>query len=330
MPFLESDRDRASLLILILGICILVALAPFASGILGGPVLFVMLAPLHDLLTRWIRPTFSALLVVLIALAVLVIPTVWITGLLVGQAQSLATGVIQGPILDRLSHLTISGVPIGPRLVQAGEELVSRIASSVFGLVGTATRIGFNLTIAFFIAYFMLLQPTSSWERIRDFIPFSPENAERLRERFRDITYSTIVGTGLVAVVQGCLVTLGFMLTGLGNAAFWGVVTAVLGILPVVGAGLVWGPAAITLALSDRIGAAIFLAVLGAVVVGNVDVVIRPAVFRRFAQVPVLITLIGAIGGIGYFGLLGLLIGPLALSYFFELMDMYREEYLKD
>jgi predicted PurR-regulated permease PerM len=312
MPFLESDRDRASLLILILGICILVALAPFASGILGGPVLFVMLAPLHDLLTRWIRPTFSALLVVLIALAVLVIPTVWITGLLVGQAQSLATGVIQGPILDRLSHLTISGVPIGPRLVQAGEELVSRIASSVFGLVGTATRIGFNLTIAFFIAYFMLLQPTSSWERIRDFIPFSPENAERLRERFRDITYSTIVGTGLVAVVQGCLVT------------------AVLGILPVVGAGLVWGPAAVTLALSDRIGAAIFLAVLGAVVVGNVDVVIRPAVFRRFASVPVLITLIGAIGGIGYFGLLGLLIGPLALSYFFELMEMYREEYLKD
>jgi len=140
MPFLESDRDRASLLILILGICILVALAPFASGILGGPVLFVMLAPLHDLLTRWIRPTFSALLVVLIALAVLVIPTVWITGLLVGQAQSLATGVIQGPILDRLSHLTISGVPIGPRLVQAGEELVSRIASSVFGVTRGMTN----------------------------------------------------------------------------------------------------------------------------------------------------------------------------------------------
>ena len=62
----------------------------------------------------------------------------------------------------------------------------------------------------------------------------------------------------------------------LGNAAFWGEVTAVLGILAVVGAGLVWGPAAVTLALSDRIGAAIFLAVLGAVVVGNVDVVIRP------------------------------------------------------
>ncbi|HEU5154168.1 MAG TPA: hypothetical protein VFU03_05535, partial [Gemmatimonadales bacterium] len=131
MAFLDSDKDRASFLILILGICILVALAPFASGLLGGPVLFVMLAPLHEVLSRWIRPAFSALLVVVLALAVLVIPTIWITGLLVGQAQSLASGVIQGPILERLSHLTISGVPIGPRLVQAGEELVSKVASSV-------------------------------------------------------------------------------------------------------------------------------------------------------------------------------------------------------
>jgi predicted PurR-regulated permease PerM len=330
MPFLESDRDRASLLILVLGICIALALLPFASGLLGGPVLFVVLVPLHRLLSRHVRPAFSALILVVLALAVLVVPTVWVTGLLVGQAQSLATGVIQGPILERLSKVTISGIPIGPRIVAAGEELVSRIASSVFGLLGTATRIGFNLTIAFFIAYYMLLQPASSWERIRDFIPFSPENADRLRDRFRDVTYSTVVGTGLVAVVQGGLVTLGFWLTGLGNAAFWGVVTAVLGILPVVGAGLVWGPAAITLALSDRWGAAIFLALLGVVVVGNVDIVIRPAVFRRFAQVPTLITLIGAIAGIGYFGLLGILIGPLALSYFFELMEMYRQEYLKD
>ena len=38
-----------------------------------------------------------------------------------------------------------------------------------------------------------------------------------------------------------------------------------------------------------------------------------------------LITLIGAIGGVSHFGLLGLLIGPLALSYFFELIRMYRQ-----
>jgi predicted PurR-regulated permease PerM len=51
-------------------------------------------------------------------------------------------------------------------------------------------------------------------------------------------------------------------------------------------------------------------------------------VFRRYAQIHPLITLVGAIGGVGYFGLLGILIGPLAISYFFELIRMYQAEYL--
>lgn len=102
----------------------------------------------------------------------------------------------------------------------------------------------------------------------------------------------------------------------------------VLAILPVVGSGLVWGPAAIILLLDHRYAAAIGLALWGVVVVGNVDFVIRPMVFRRWANIHPLITLVGALAGLPYFGLLGLLIGPLALSYFFELLKMYREEYI--
>jgi predicted PurR-regulated permease PerM len=53
-------------------------------------------------------------------------------------------------------------------------------------------------------------------------------------------------------------------------------------------------------------------------------------VFRRWAQIHPFITVIGAFAGIQYFGLLGLLAGPLAISYFFELIRMYREEYLQE
>ena len=74
---------------------------------------------------------------------------------------------------------------------------------------------------------------------------------------------------------------------------------------------------------------AILLVIWGVVVVGSVDNFIRPLIYRRFSEVPPLITLIGAIGGVAQFGLLGLLIGPLALSYFFELIRMYREEHLE-
>jgi len=175
---------------------------------------------------------------------------------------------------------------------------------------------------------YLLLRPGETWAAVRPYIPFSAQNTEKLRQRFRDVTTSTIIGTGLTAAIQGTLVGLGFALAGIPNALFWGVVTMVFAILPVVGSGLVWAPAALALYFDHRYGAAIGLAVWGAIVVGNVDYVIRPMVFRRWANIHPLVTLIGALAGVPYFGILGLLIGPLALSYFFELIRMYREEYL--
>jgi predicted PurR-regulated permease PerM len=129
-------------------------------------------------------------------------------------------------------------------------------------------------------------------------------------------------------VAQGLLVGLAFWVVGLPSAVFWGVVTTVFAILPVVGSGLVWGPGTIALALDHRYIAAAGLALWGLIVVGNVEYVIRPMVFRRWANIHPLVTLVGALGGVSYFGLLGLLIGPLAISYWFELIKMYREEYL--
>ena len=105
--------------------------------------------------------------------------------------------------------------------------------------------------------------------------------------------------------------------------------TFVLSILPVVGSGMVWGPGAASLAMEGRWGAAIGLAIWGVVAVGNVDSVIRPFVYRRWARIHPFVTIIGAFAGLRYFGLLGLLIGPLAISYFFELIRMYRAEYLE-
>jgi len=197
-------------------------------------------------------------------------------------------------------------------------------------VIGTASRLGIQLTIAFFGLYYLLLAPRTAWNGLQPFIPFSAKNAQRLRDRFRDVTISTLIGTGLTAAVQGLLVGLAFWVCGIPNALFWGVVTVILAILPVVGSGLVWGPGAVVLAVEGQTALAIGMALWGVIVVGNVDNIIRPMVFRRWAQIHPFITIIGAFAGINYFGLLVLLIGPLAISYFFELIRMYQAEYLLD
>lgn len=328
MPLFATNQQRAALVITVLGLALLIAVAPFLSGLIGGLVLYVVFAPLYGWLSRRLRDELAAGVLVVLALVLLVVPAVTFTGLLLDQAQEVASGVIRGPLLARLGELEWGGIPIGPRLAGMGEALLSWVGSSAFSLLGTATRLGLNLTISLFLLYYLLQGASATWVMVKPYIPFSPANADLLRDRFRNVTVSTVIGTGLVAVVQGTVVALSFWMLGLSNAFFWGVVTVVFAILPVVGSGLIWGPGALTLLLEDRIGAGVTMILIGILVVGNVDVVIRPAVFRRFAQVHPLVTLVGAIGGVGYFGLLGILIGPLALSYFFELIRIYREEYV--
>src|SRR6266571_58650 len=288
MPLIDTNHQRAALLVLLLGVALVIALTPYATGLIGIPVLYAVFTPVHEWLSLRVRPKIAASLVVALALFLIVVPGVSFAGLIVGQAQEIAGGVIRNPLLGRLRELKLGGMDLGPRLADLGAQVVAWIGSSAFGLVGTET----------------------------------------LRQRFRDVTTSTIIGTGVTAAIQGTLVGLGFWLTGLPNAVFWGVVTMVFAILPVVGSALVWGPGALALILGHHALSGVLLALGGAVVVGNVDYVIRPMVFRRWANIHPLVTLVGALAGVPYFGILGLLIGPLALSYFFELIKMYGEEYL--
>jgi len=330
MPFLDTKRQRAAWLIFALGIALVYALWPFSSGLIGAPVLYVVFAPVHRRLTRWLRPSLAAGVVVLLAIVLVVAPTTSILGLVATEAQDMATNVIQSPLVARIRAVRVGPYQVGAQLEAIGTSLVSWAGSSAIGLIGTATRLGIQLTITFFGLFYLLIAPDHAWRAVRPYIPFSAASAEMLRVRFKDVTVSTLIGTGLTAVVQGALVGVAFWTAGLSNALFWSVVTVIFAILPVVGSGLVWGPGVAALAIERDYGAAVGLALWGVLVVGQVDNVIRPFVFRRWAQIHPFITIIGAFAGIRYFGLLGLLIGPLAISYFFELIRMYRVEYLEE
>lgn len=329
MTIFDTKRQRAAWMIAILGVGLLFAFAPYASGLLGAPVLYVILAPLHEWLVRKVKwRGLASTIVILVAIFGIVIPVTWVITLLVGQAQDAAREVINSPVMSRLDELTIGGYAVGQELREMGSKLVSLMGGGAISLLGKVTRITLNMVFAFFGLYYILRDPNGAWNGVRPYIPFSDENVEVLRERFAAVTKSTVIGTGASAVAQAVMVGVVFALLGLGNSVFWGAVTLVLSILPVVGSGMVWGPGAIVLATGGQTGKAVALVLIGLLLIGNVDNLIRPWVSNRYAQIHPLITLVGAIAGVSWLGILGLLIGPLALSYFFELLSMYRREYL--
>src|SRR2546427_56424 len=241
MPLIDTNHQRAALLVLLLGIALVIALTPYATGLIGIPVLYAVFAPVHEWLSLRARPKVAASLVVVLALFLIVVPGVSFAGLIVNQAQQITGSVVRNPILGRIAQLEL--------------------------------------------------------------------------------------GAGPTAAARGAILGLASWIVGLPNGLFWGVVRMVFGVRPIVGSGLVWVPAAIALLIGNRPGPAALITLVG-LFVGNVDYILRPMVFRRWANIHPLITLVGALAGVPYFGILGLLIGPLALSYFFELVKMYREEYL--
>ncbi|MDX2193961.1 MAG: AI-2E family transporter [Gemmatimonadales bacterium] len=330
MSFLDDKRTRAAALILVLGAGLAVALWPFATGLIGGPVLYVVFAPLHRWMARRIPAAAAAGIALVLALGLIVGPGLSLVSLIAAEAPQIAANLQGSTLLARLQGMHVAGVDVGAQLKTIGERAAGLLGSSALSLVSAATDLTVSVTIALFGLYYMLAAPEGTWHAVQPYIPFSAENSERLRRRFHDVTVSTLLGTFLTASLQGVLVAVAFKATGLKNAGLWGVTTAVLSILPLVGSGLVWVPGVVTLALQGKYPQAIGLAAWSVLLVTNVDNVIRPWVFSRYASLHPFTTVIGAFAGIQYFGLLGLLVGPLAISYFFELIVMYRAEYLGD
>ncbi|HWC75486.1 MAG TPA: AI-2E family transporter [Gemmatimonadales bacterium] len=323
----DSRQRAAGTLVVALCLALAIGLLPYATGLLGIPVLYVALQPVHDWLARHVPKRVAAALVVGLVILVLVVVGGFTAGLILREAQRIPGMLTDNPLVQRISTLTVGGIDIGARLAELSSRVVTWIGSNAFGFLGTASRAAVNLIIACIGLYYLLLRPGETWEAFSANIPFSASNTERLRQRFRDVTKSTLIGTGLSALVHGALVGFGFRLAGLPNATLWGAVAVVASLVPVVSTALVWGPGAVALLLDHRPGAAVFLALWGLLVVGNVGYVLQPMVSRRWGHIHPLVTLLGAVVGVPYLGLLGLLIGPLAVSYCFELIGMYREEY---
>ncbi|HET8656261.1 MAG TPA: AI-2E family transporter [Longimicrobiaceae bacterium] len=320
-------RRAATWTIVGLGITIAIALLPFGVGLLGAAALYVVCAPAHRSLTPLIGARAAAALVLLGALILMLIPAAVLLTLAMDEAPAILRALPAGPLSEHLARLRVGGVQVGSHLLAVSDALVTWASQRLVLVFGSIARTVLNLVIAFFGLYYLLVARRGTWERARRYLPFSPANADRLRARFYSVTEATLLGVVLTALLQGSLVGGGFWLVGLPNALFWGIVTGLVSVLPVLGSAIVWFPGVLVLVFAARYGAAVGLAVIGGGIASNVDNLVRLAVFKRVSNIHPMITLVGAFAGVRYMGLVGVLLGPLAISYFFELLRVYRDEH---
>jgi predicted PurR-regulated permease PerM len=191
-------------------------------------------------------------------------------------------------------------------------------------ILSAAADILLGLAVMYFMLYFMFVQREEFENALLKYAPFREQNSLKFAGELRNITFSNVLGQGFIAVVQGSLLSIAFFIFGINDALFWGVIAIFLSFLPIVGAPVIFIPAAIIeLANGDKT-AGIGLLLFGLLIITNIDNVIRFIIAKRVADTHPLITIIGVVIGLPVFGILGLVFGPLLLSYFFLTIRIYE------
>ncbi|MGL5092152.1 MAG: AI-2E family transporter [Aeromonas sobria] len=145
-------------------------------------------------------------------------------------------------------------------------------------------------------------------------------------EKFSEVARATLKGNFAVASLQGFLGGLIFAVLGIQGPVIWGVVMTLLSLIPVVGAGLIWGPVAIYLFASGNIMDAVILTTFGAFVIGLVDNIIRPILVGRDTKIPDYLVLLSTLGGIVAFGLNGFVLGPVITALFITTWSIFGDD----
>ena len=178
----------------------------------------------------------------------------------------------------------------------------------------------FLMTVALF---FLFKDGERLMEKIKALIPFSTTERENILKRIVDMIHATIYGGVIVALVQGGLGALGFLILGLPTPVFWGTLMAFLSFVPIVGTSLVWLPAAVILFVQGTYLKALILLAWGAIVVSLSDNLLRPILIGGRTQVHTLLLFFGILGGLKVFGFLGLIAGPLVITICLAMIDIY-------
>lgn len=322
-------------------------LQPFIGSILWAFLLAFLLFPVNQRVRRALagRRGVAAIVLTLAVILLLVGPATLLAiafasqaSELVGHVQKAAaqhqiarpSDLLRIPILDRVIRWIEALVPVTAAQIQGGMvegakgllQLLASISGSFFvGALGAVVGMAMTLLLLFFF----LRDGEVMVQKVLLLIPLDGERKAHLVEHLAAVTRAVVLGALLTAIVQGTLVGIAFALVRLPSPLVFGVLAAVASLVPLVGASLVWVPAAVVLGVQGRWAAALFLAVWGVAVVTSADNVIRPRLIAGRAQISTLPVLLGLMGGVAAFGPIGMVLGPVVVALVLALLRFAEE-----
>ncbi|MCZ8135158.1 MAG: AI-2E family transporter [Porphyrobacter sp.] len=351
-PHRTDELQHASFLLILAVVSLMMAVIvwPFATALLWAALAAIMFQPLYRWMLRKMRgrrnpAAVASLLVIFFAVLV---PGLWLATLVVQEALVLVAALQAQPLDLAATFDNVYGM-----LPQAAQEAVDRsgwadvssiqtklqelLAASAGMIASQAVSIGsgalsfvLSFTVGLYVMFFLLRDGERIGRTLLNTVPVERSISERLAERFLGIVRATIKGSGVVGLVQGVMAGISFLIVGLESALFFGVLTTVFALVPVIGAGAVYIPVGLWLLLTGAMWQGAFVLIVGVVVISSADNVLRPILVGRDTGIPDWIILVTTLGGISFLGFSGIVLGPLVAGLFLASWSILQEHRNED
>jgi predicted PurR-regulated permease PerM len=325
-------------LVITLYLCWLM-LRPFVGVISWAAVLVIVFYPVHKRILLWIRnPVLAAFISCALVILVILIPVALITLAVInelsGAMQNLQAAInylldpnsnLAGPVLGWLNRFTgVSAAQSDEYLLEQLRGLTGSIAGRTLGFLGGVISVIVQMFFVIFTMYYFFKDGDRISAAVRNLLPLEDSEADKIMLRAREVIDASVYGVIAVAIIQGTLGGLAFWVLGLPSAIIWGVAMTFLSMIPMLGAFIVWVPAAIYLAMTGHWTKAVLLVIWGTLVIGMIDNFLRPKLVGSRTRLHELLIFFAVLGGLSVFGVLGVVLGPVVLAIALALRDVFQ------
>ena len=311
--------------------------APFVPALAWALALAILLAPLQRRLEPRLRsPGLAAGVLVLLVGVVLVLPAMLVADHLLDEAYRGAdalTAMVETGQWRRSLEAHPLLAPVADWVERQFDlpDTVDAVTSWLTGAMASVAResllqlVGMVLTL--YMLFYFQRDRRGILAAIESHLPLAKADAARMFGDIDDTVHATVYGTLIVAMVQGALGGLMFWWLGLPAPLLWGVLMGLLAVVPVLGAFIIWIPAAVFLLLDGSGGKALLLTVWGSVVVGGIDNVLYPMLVGRRLKLHTLLAFVSIVGGLVVFGSSGLILGPVVFAITRLLLQIWNRRH---
>lgn len=321
-------------LLAITTILVAIIFRPFLSVIVAGASLAIVFQPLYLRLLRFVKHSWIAAgIAVALVILVCALPISVIATIIFNQAQQVYTLISETDTVATFLNTTASELqsylPIDVQVDVHTEfaKILNAVSQNIAPFF-SATLSSLFTSVLIIIAWFYFLKDGKRWrEEIFALSPLSETDTTLITEKVVMAVNGVIKGYLFIALAQGTLMGFGLWLFGVPSPALWGVVAAIVSMVPMLGTAFVSVPAVVYLfAVGDTVSA-VGLLLWSLCLVGMIDNILSPFVLGSKIELPPLLVLFAVLGGLAIFGPAGLLIGPILVSLLYSLIALYKKEF---